>query len=533
MALPEQSQAPSQNARGAAKTAIAPGPGRKHRPLSARDIQMYTACEQLTEGLIYLMVLFSPWAFGTSQPWAVWVMNCAGYFLGAMLLVKLAIRNLKEYHPPSWDEGQRSDLSSQRLLTPSRLTATLATLTVAILGYCLVSALNARATYLPDTRSFTYHEKYIPWLPHSFDSSRTWFAFWSYLGLAFSFWAIRDWLLGKSAAELRPQRPSSGQVGEAEADLFSARLRRLFWLLAINGGLLGLEGIIQRLEGSGKLLFLVRPEIHKTAASQFGPYAYYANASQYFNLLWPGCLGFWWTLHRSRGIGSHRHHLVLLACAIMAACPIISTSRGGALVAVAELCLAAFLLTAMHILSPAHHRESRKARTVALRVLALFFVGALALGFSLGWKALKPRMAVLGEGVEHREKDYNRARPIASDYPLFGTGPGSFESVSQLYRPSTDINWYVQLHNDWLETRITFGWVGSTLIALAFIAIPLRWFVRGGMCGGRRFVLLMWLALAGCLIHARFDFPFQMHSILFLFLILCAILFNFSRRPSY
>ena len=51
------------------------------------------------------------------------------------------------------------------------------------------------------TLSFAYHDKYIRWLPHSFDSSRTWFAFWSYLGLACSFWAVRDWLLGKAAGE--------------------------------------------------------------------------------------------------------------------------------------------------------------------------------------------------------------------------------------------------------------------------------------------------------------------------------------------
>ena len=531
MALPDQSQAPSQNARGAAKAASAASRAHKHRPLSARDIQMYTACEQLTEGLIYLMVLFSPWAFGTSQPWAVWVMNCAGYFLGAMLLVKLAIRNLKEYHPPSWDEGQRSDVSSHRLLTPSRLTAVLATLTVAILGYCLVSALNARATFLPDTRSFTYHEKYIPWLPHSFDSSRTWFAFWSYLGLAFSFWAVRDWLLGKSAAETRPQRLANGPDGEAEPDVFAVRLRRLFWLLAINGGLLGLEGIVQRLDGSGKLLFLVRPAIHKTADTQFGPYAYYANASQYFNLLWPGCLGFWWTLHRSRGIGRNGHHLVLLCCAIMAACPIISTSRGGALVTVGMLFLSALLLATMHFLFPSHCPARRRMRLRALRLLALFFAGALTLGFSLGWKALKPRMDLLSEGFQGRERDYARARLIAVDYPVFGTGPGTFESVSELYRFSYEGNWWAQVHNDWLETRITFGWVGSMLIALAVAAVPVRWFARGGIYAGRRFVLLMWLALAGCLVHARFDFPFQVHSIVFLCLLLCAILFNLSRRP--
>ncbi|MCX6930273.1 MAG: hypothetical protein NT154_44750, partial [Verrucomicrobia bacterium] len=84
--------------------------------------------------------------------------------------------------------------------------------------------------------------------------------------------------------------------------------------------------------------------------------------------------------------------------------------------------------------------------------------------------------------------------------------------------------------NDWLETRITFGWIGSGLIALAFATVVLRWFAGGGIHGGRRFVMLMWLALGGCLVHARFDFPFQIYSILFLFLVLCAVLFNLSRH---
>jgi hypothetical protein len=195
------------------------------------------------------------------------------------------------------------------------------------------------------------------------------------------------------------------------------------------------------------------------------------------------------------------------------------------------LLLAALFLTAAHFLFPTRRRQDRKTRIITSGALVLFFSGALALGFSLGWKALKPRMASLTEGYQHREQDYERARPIAADYPVFGTGPGTFESVSQLYRISTKTNWYSQLHNDWLETRITFGWVGSAFIALAFITVLLRWFARGGIHGGRRFIILMWLALAGCLVHARFDFPFQMHSIVFLFLILCAILFNLSCSP--
>jgi len=40
----------------------------------------------------------------------------------------------------------------------------------------------------------------------------------------------------------------------------------------------GVEGILQRLEGSGHLLFILKPRINQTAEAQFGPYAYRGNA---------------------------------------------------------------------------------------------------------------------------------------------------------------------------------------------------------------------------------------------------------------
>jgi hypothetical protein len=494
--------------------------------LRARDVQLYRVCEDLTEPLIYALVVFGPWAFGTTQPWSIWAMNGAGCFLGAMLACKWTIRRLGGYHPPRWDDASQK-------AGVKRLTTALAWLTVAILVYCLISAVNARSTFYRSDLSFTYRRHYIPWLPHSFDAGRTWLAFWTYLGLALSFWAIRDWLLGKTEGEQRGQHRQPQSGGDTAAPLLPARLRRLLWVLALNGTLLGVEGIAQRLQGVGKLLFLVQPRVNPDADSQFGPYAYRANASQYFNLLWPVCLGFWWTLNRSLGFQRKTQHLILAGCVVMAACPIISTSRAGALITVGIVALAALFLSAAHFLLGARQPQDRRARWITLAGLFLCFAGALALGFALGWKSLKPRMARLSEGFEIRQAMYDAARPMAADYPLFGTGPGTFETVFQLYRTTTDTYWPAQLHNDWLETRITFGGLGSGLIALALVAVVLRWFAPGGIHGGRRFVLLIWLALAGCLVHARFDFPFQVHSIVFLFLVLCAILSVLTRRPGH
>jgi O-antigen ligase len=301
----------------------------------------------------------------------------------------------------------------------------------------------------------------------------------------------------------------------------------LLWLLAINGGLLAVEGIVQRLEGSGRLLFFIQPRVNPGAETQFGPYAYRANASQFFNLLWPVCLGFWWTLVRATSRRSWRHHVPLLCTVLMAACPIISTSRGGAVLAFVLGIIATVFLSIAHWLDA--RPGAGRSRALIIGVW-LFFAGFLGLGFSLGWKALKPRMDEFSQGLAGREEMFAAAQPMARDYPWFGTGPGSFEYVFQLYRISTSTYWPAQLHNDWLETRITFGWVGLALILAALLTVFLRWFAPGGIYGGRRFGFLLWLSLGAALIHARYDFPFQIHSLIFLFLVLCALGFNLSRR---
>ena len=155
----------------------------------------------------------------------------------------------------------------------------------------------------------------------------------------------------------------------------------------------------------------------------------------------------------------------------------------------------------------------------------LFFAAVFALGAYFGGDQLAERMRDFDTGLAAREQTYETARGMARDYPLFGVGPGAFDALFQLYRTSPDEYWPAQLHNDWLETRITFGWLGSFLIALAFLLVLFRWFIPGGIIGERRLVMLLWLALAGCLGQARFDFPFQVYSILYLFVVLCAVLF--------
>lgn len=422
----------------------------------------------------------------------------------------------------------------------------MASLTVLILAYCFVSAVNARALFLEGENRFDYFNNYIKWLPHSYDSASTWRAFWQYLGLALFFWAARDWLLEKHAKDAVCSDPSrtnaKGRLelrnsiggfdsfrGDRHSDPpisspnFPVRLQRMLWILCINGALIALEGILQRLSGTNKLLWLVIPRFNDVSIAQFGPFAYRSNAGSYLNLIWPVCMGFWLTLRQTKMFHSARppsrggSHTILLPCAVlMAVAPFVSTSRGATLIAVAQL------FGTGTILAFTMRKDSRLVQAGAFALFALI----LGLSVILGWEELAPRFkSVFADKMSNRFEIYDNSQRIAKDHPMFGTGAGTFGAAYLLYKQPNQ-QWHAYAHNDWLETRITFG----AIVSLIIISIPLLTVLQcrlgSGFPAGNAFLACLGLSLAGALVHARFDFPFQIYSILSLFILLCAIVFS-------
>jgi hypothetical protein len=459
---------------------------------------LHRSCDRFTGTLIYAMIIFSPWAFGTTESWSIRIMNVAGLTLGALLALKYSLRRSDSGVP---DSRGRSHALSQVL------TGSLAAVTLLLLAWCGLSAWNASATYSAVRLQFEYRD-YISWLPHSLDSRSSWQAFENFTALACTFWAVRDWLLTRSDPE-QHDHPSR------------TRLRRLIWVLALNAALVALVGIFQRADGGGKLLWLVQPDINRDAEAQFGPYAYRGNAAQLFNLIWPTALGLWCLLHRHHRPGRPPLHHLLLSCVlILASAPFMTGSRAGAIIAAGSLGVSCLLFLRLLPGEPWFLRAAP----------AFCALCALILGLNLGGDILVARLRTIDEGLARRDQTYATARRIAADYPWFGTGPGTFDPVFQLYRNSPDEYWPGQLHNDWLETRLTFGRIGFAFCLAALALVASRWFLPGGIAVPWTLPAFLWVSLAGCLLHARFDFPLQIYSILLVFLVNCAILTAISRK---
>ena len=167
-----------------------------------------------------------------------------------------------------------------------------------------------------------------------------------------------------------------------------------------------------------------------------------------------------------------------------------------------------------------------RAGMLSLFVVILVFAGAL------GWRELSVRLEnVFTDELSGRTEIYRNSQQLARESGALGTGPATFVSLYQLFQEPKQ-EWAAYLHDDWLETRITFGWIGFGLAILALVLASTRWFFSSGVYAPSELVAFLWLALGGALVLAKFDFPFQIHSIVFLFLILCAVLSCVGKERS-
>ena len=458
----------------------------------------------ITEVLIIFAAVFSPWAFGSTQDWAIQIMNGTGFALGILWLVKLRYRRRLALVRVNAGLAPRRSVPVVEPFFQRLLLGSIALL----LLYCLIGAWNARAIY---HLAWLEYRPSVSWLPHSYDQQRSWDFFWKMLGLAGLFCGAQDWLV---SARSRPGR-------------LPARLQRLLWILAGSGLLLAVEGLAQRFSGQNKLLWLVEPAINKTPEAQFGPFAYRSNAAQYFNLLWPVLLAFWLYLKKSKGSapptfwGRHQKKILLFAVLLIALCPAVALSRAGVLVLLATLSLAGFIVWI------ALRRTSRRL------ILVNLLIGAALLG--TGFLLEGDRLLARFQQLDPEYGDLSRAslfvigRQMAVDNQPFGVGPGAFSSLYQFYRPSSLDPWPAQMHNDWLESLITLGGIGLLLSLFPLFLIFSRCFLPGGIPVRWPVIALFWVSLSGCLVHALVDFPFQIESILILFTLLCSQLSAFSK----
>lgn len=158
--------------------------------------------------------------------------------------------------------------------------------------------------------------------------------------------------------------------------------------------------------------------------------------------------------------------LFLFLLAILVLAEIFSRSRGGILVVAFSLIFVALLTQA---------RARHKLWAIAL---LLIFMCVLAYGLWIGLGPVLSRFEMMREAgyvqLEARASIWPDALRLCRDYPLFGTGLGTFGVAFKPYQ-TRFVSFFVDhAHNDFLEAVAETGWVGAGLLFIPIVALLVR-----------------------------------------------------------
>lgn len=292
-------------------------------------------------------------------------------------------------------------------------------------------------------------------------------------------------------------------------------LLRLWYALAIAGGSIATLGLLQKATGARMIFW--RPADQWASKTFFGPYFYHANAGAFLNLVLPVIAGllFWTVVRSSRPFArtAWATTLLIVVIAILS-----NTSR----MAQAVGLLIVMALVAAIIRPAAKIIAGMEKRTL---IVGIFIVALTALAIAQASHLDKPldRWQQFTKQLpgDARWRANRAAFSALGEAALFGFGPGSFQAVFPHYQQASkgrlQGTWRF-LHDDYLQTLMEWGWIGSVLIATLFfggIGIAIRSYRRAEGWSTRQRILLpcVVLALAGVLLHAAVDFPLQILSI--------------------
>src|SRR6266568_5896228 len=294
-------------------------------------------------------------------------------------------------------------------------------------------------------------------------------------------------------------------------------LLRLWYTIGLVAGSIAFLGLLQKATGARMIFWQTAPVWGATTF--FATYYYHANAGAFLNLVWPLTAGLAIRAFATRGhpVGGAMwiSVFVLTIAAVLA-----NTSRMAQLIALLLL-IATCLQFGPALLQKLSHMGKGVVFAGAIAILLTL----IALAQATHLDQPLNRWQTLTQNVP-KDARWMAARVAIGALPnigLFGFGPGTFRVVFPSYN-SASINqvpgtWRF-LHEDYLQTALEWGWLGSTFWALLFfggIAVGIRnykkYAARDWTPRRRMLQPFVFVAFVGVALHALVDFPLQIASI--------------------
>jgi O-Antigen ligase len=422
--------------------------------------------------IFFAALAYAPWAYGATTSVSINITNW-------MLLVALVL----------WAAEL---LTGRRRPCLPRFLIILAGALICVGGWM---ALNAKSIYDPEFSLFVPLRNLVPFLTGSVDYANS------------AAWMLRGALLLGTILFV------------CDLSQSSRWLLRLWYVISLIGGSIAFLGLLQKATGAQMIFWQPPPPPEYGVTTFFATYFYHGNAGAFLNLVWPLSAGLVMRAFTSRSQPGLRA-LWTIVFIITIAGVVANTSRMAQVVALVLL-----IIIGLRFGPGLLRRIPSTQKSVAI-------AGALALILAL---------IALAQAT-HLEQPLNRWHSVSEQIPadarwqasrvalgaltgagFFGFGPGTFRVVFPGYNIESGHavpgSWRF-LHEDYLQTLLEWGWLGSSLWALLFfggIAVGIlsynRYATRDWMPRRRVMQPLATLALAGVAMHALVDFPFQIESI--------------------
>ena len=422
--------------------------------------------------IFFATLVYAPWAYGGTTPASIQTINWLLLATSILWIVELLIRRRRPRFP--------------RLLL---------FLTCALIGIGGWMVFNAKSTYDSDFYVFVPLRNFAPVLAGSVDYAIS------------GAWMMRGALL------------LGAILFVADLSQSNRWLLGLWYVIGLVAGSIAFLGLLQKATGARMIFWQPPPPEEVRVTTFFATYYYHGNAGAFLNLVWPLTAGLAVRAFTTRSHPGMR--AVWISAFILTVAGVLAnTSRMAQLVALLLL-VAICLQFGTTLLRKLSHTEKSVAFAGALAILLTL----IALARTTHLEQPLNRWQLVGEQIPNdaRWRASRVAIGALPDAGFFGFGPGTFRVVFPTYN-SVSMNrvpgtWRF-LHEDYLQTVLEWGWLGSSFWALLFfggIVVGIRSYKKyaGSEWTPRRRVLqpLVIIALIGVALHALIDFPLQIASI--------------------
>ena len=383
--------------------------------------------EKASQRIVIFLLIFSPIAFGSVEPWALLIMECGAFLALFLYLLNARHKAEKLYKVPG--------------LLPL----------ACFLGYLLFQLLPLPA-FLVRILSPGIYQIYVDtvgvfqpvdWLPLTLNRNDTLLAFFRF-GAYAAFYVLLIQLFSKGAY-----------------------LKRVVSIVTVFAASLSIIAILQHFTADGKMFWF--RDIN--AGTPFGPYVNRNHYAGFMEMVIPIVVALFLFLRPTIISDSFKEKIVMFfdhpnmpkymlfgfGALVMTVSVFVCLSRGGIVALMLALALLGCLLTI--------YRSKTKG---ALILTLLCMLTMISVGW-FGWDPIFERFNQIrnysGDITENRLTVWNDSKGIINEFPLVGTGFGTFQNSYRIYRTLPGPTFYTHAHNDYLELTTDGGILGVSLMA--------------------------------------------------------------------